>query len=87
MLASSTSNVTADDSGAQPGDDDPVTDLAEDFQTKAPIEDVDLDWGHFYKQEMEDPTKRKTWFVSHCVLKETARVTYMLQEYKGGQAV
>ncbi len=73
------SNTTSDSTGS--GDDN-ADQLAEEFQAKANIDDVGSDWRHFNQQEMADPGKRKSWFISHCLLKETARVRHMLQEYK-----
>jgi hypothetical protein len=58
------SSITTTDSTGPA--DDPVTNLTEDFQARI-IEDVDFDLRHFYKQEMADVRKNKSWVFSHCL--------------------
>ncbi|KAK5202897.1 hypothetical protein LTR41_011366 [Exophiala xenobiotica] len=73
------SSATSDSTHSE---NDPTDDLADEFQSKTTIEDVEVDWRQFYRQEMADPDRRKSWFISHCLLKETSQVRYMLQQYK-----
>ncbi|KAF7512365.1 hypothetical protein GJ744_001933 [Endocarpon pusillum] len=69
--------ITSDSTGSG---DDPAKNLAEEFQSKAKIEDVNLT--NVYKQEMADPRRRQTLFFSYCTSKKTVQVRHMLQQYK-----
>ena len=72
--------VTTVSSDSTDSKDDPANNLADEFQSKAKLEDSDF--ADFYKQEMTDPRRRKAWLVSHCQLRETAQVRHMLHQYE-----
>ena len=74
-------SVTTESSDSTDSEVDSADKLVDEFQSKAKLEDTDF--ADFYSQEMMDLQKRKSWFVSHCILKETSIVRYMLQQYEG----
>jgi Ankyrin repeats (3 copies) len=73
-------SITTESSDSTDSQIDSADKLADEFQSKVKLEDTDF--ADFYRQEMMNLHGRKMWFVSHCVLKETAKVRHMLHQYK-----
>lgn len=73
-------SITTELSDSANSDRDSADELANELQLKVKLEHNSF--ADFYRKEMIDLKRRKVWFVSHCLLKETALVRHMLHQYE-----